>query len=530
METLPPPDQARIFVSIASYRDAECPWTLRDLFLKARHPERVFAGVLWQVAPEDPEAFREVPLRPEQVRGLTVDAASSLGVCWARHRIQAELQGDEAYYLQIDSHSRFAPEWDVKFIAMLAACPSAHPVLTTHPPGYQPPDKLDAAAGAPILWANRFNDEGVLMPKGKALPEDRVAAPRPTAFIGAGCLFTRAETTRRVPYDPHLYFHGEEISLAVRLWTHGCDLFTPNEALVYHDYSDRGRRRHWSDHVDWPALNRRAGARLRQLLKIAPESGTPENVDPEAIRELDRFGLGSVRTLAEYEAFADVDFLRRRIGPRAADGLFPPPSGESPEGLAMRRCFSDIYLNNQWKSSLTRSGPGSTRQATVALRVRLREMLRELGVRVLVDAGCGDLAWIDELTPELELYLGFDVVEELAARNRTLYGHRKNHFFNTADITVHTLPRGDAILCRHTLTHLPNEMVLRALKLFKSSEARYLLATTFPAAKNQEIAVGRWRQLHLTAPPFALPPPRMLAPDGDPRHGCFLGVWKLADW
>jgi hypothetical protein len=41
----------RIFVSIASFRDAECQWTLRDLFVKSAHPERVFVGVVWQIDP-----------------------------------------------------------------------------------------------------------------------------------------------------------------------------------------------------------------------------------------------------------------------------------------------------------------------------------------------------------------------------------------------------------------------------------------------------------------------------------------------
>jgi hypothetical protein len=35
----------------------ECPATLADLFAQADHPERVFAGVLWQVAPEDDPAL-----------------------------------------------------------------------------------------------------------------------------------------------------------------------------------------------------------------------------------------------------------------------------------------------------------------------------------------------------------------------------------------------------------------------------------------------------------------------------------------
>lgn len=42
---------SRIFVSIAAFRDAECQWTMRDLFTKAAHPERVFVGVVWQIDP-----------------------------------------------------------------------------------------------------------------------------------------------------------------------------------------------------------------------------------------------------------------------------------------------------------------------------------------------------------------------------------------------------------------------------------------------------------------------------------------------
>jgi len=46
-----------IFVSIAAFRDDECQWTLRDLFLQATHPQRVFVGVVWQVDPEADDKF-----------------------------------------------------------------------------------------------------------------------------------------------------------------------------------------------------------------------------------------------------------------------------------------------------------------------------------------------------------------------------------------------------------------------------------------------------------------------------------------
>ena len=38
----------KIFVSIASYRDSECPHTINDLFKKAEHPSRVVVGLCCQ--------------------------------------------------------------------------------------------------------------------------------------------------------------------------------------------------------------------------------------------------------------------------------------------------------------------------------------------------------------------------------------------------------------------------------------------------------------------------------------------------
>ncbi|MBF0184330.1 MAG: hypothetical protein HQM06_08065 [Magnetococcales bacterium] len=520
-----PLSEARIFVSVASYRDSETPWTLQDMFAKARHPQRVFAGVLWQVAPEDPAEWCHVPEGwSKQVRGVQVDAASSMGACWARSRIQRELWQNEEYHLQIDSHSRFAPGWDELLLAMLSTCPAVKPVLTTHPIRYEPPDTLSADL-LPILTAGRFNDAGILMPKAKGLPRPYVPQqPVPTAFIGAGFVFASSAILREVPYDPYLYFHGEEVSMGVRLWTHGYDLFCPNKVILYHDYTDRGRRRHWSDHTDWSVINRRAMVRLRHLL-ATPRA---EDQDAEALRELDQYGLGQRRTLSEYETFADVDFVRQRIGARAADGQFPLLPAETDSAWSMRRVFTQIYDENLWKAWDTRSGPGSSWEATLTLRQAMADLFKELGVRILVDAGCGDLVWLADITTDLELYLGFDMVPGLIERNRVLYSHRKNHFFNVADMSRDRLPRGDAVLCRNLLTHLPNALVSDTLRNLKQSETRYLLATTFPDKKNRDIEAGQWRPVDLTAPPFSLPPARQLLPDG--QHGAWLGVWKMADW
>lgn len=271
-------------------------------------------------------------------------------------------------------------------------------------------------------------------------------------------------------------------------------------------------------------LRKRASARLRHLF------GLQLTNDHEITKDIASYGLGNLRSLAAYESFADVDLRRKQIGIRATDGRFgaaPPTTGGQ---VAVQNCFVDIYKNNKWNSFETRSGPGSVVSVTAELRQLLRETLRTLGVRTLVDAGCGDLNWNASVTTELDLYLGFDVVQELIVHNRIQFSQRKNHFFNTADICHDQLPRADAILCRNTLTHLTNRLVRTALKNLKHSEARYLLTTTFSDASNQDIETGQWRKIDLTAPPFALPPPLILLPDGDIKHNRFLGVWRLADW
>ncbi len=516
-----PDSLPRIFVSIASYRDTDCAATIADLFAKAARPERVFVGVLWQIAPEDDATCTQVPERwRSQVRGETVDAGKSLGVCWARHRIQARFWQNEPYYFQIDSHCRFDPKWDERLIAMLRSAPSARPVLSAHPNAFHPPDQL-LRNGLPVMKAGRFDDYGTLIPIARMIPLDQCPPqPVPSPFIGAGFLFAPATIIQEVPYDPFLYFHGEEINLSVRLWTWGYDLFTPNDVLVYHDYTTvRGRRRHWDDHVDWTQINRRAVARLQHLLEMQ------KSEDAEAIQHLDRYGLGPARTLEEYETFADVDFRKRRIGIRASDALFPTPPSAGRDAVAMRQVFTRIYHQNQWQSSETRSGPGSSPRVTAPLREALAALWRELGVHTLVDAGCGDLRWLEAITPRLGLYLGFDLVESLIANNRVLYGARKNHFFNTADIADDTLPAGDLLLCRNTLTHLPNTSVRAVLARFFADGSRHIMLTTFPGADNVDIEPGYWRKTISPPPPFSLPPPVRMIPDGPASNGCYLGLW-----
>ena len=69
----------------------------------------------------------------------------------------------------------------------------------------------------------------------------------------------------------------------------------------------------------------------------------------------------------------------------------------------------------------------------------LPALVKELGVRSLLDAPCGDFNWMRHVDLDGVEYTGGDVVPELVARNRELYGAAGRRFV-TLDLTRDPLP------------------------------------------------------------------------------------------
>ncbi|MEO8936733.1 MAG: PqqD family peptide modification chaperone [Burkholderiaceae bacterium] len=310
----------RIFVHIPSYRDRECQWTLRDLFERARHPERVFAGVCWQTDPdEDRDCFLIRP-RPAQVRSVHFHYREAHGLGWARAQAQALWDGEE-YCLQLDSHMRFVDGWDELLLEMLAACAESDAVLTHYPAGYQPPDRREYLDRPHVQTIKGFMQSGLLEFTVSLVPEGIVVdRPMPTAALAGAFVFGSSRILRDVPSDPEIYFNGEEPNLAVRLWTSGFDLFSPHRPVMFHYYLRKDGARHWND-AQPRGTQLRQGHTLHRLRLLCE----PEAFDPEQVAVLGRYGLGKARSLAEYEAFAGVDFGARSLAVEARRYPFVRP-------------------------------------------------------------------------------------------------------------------------------------------------------------------------------------------------------------
>ncbi len=309
-----------IFVQIASYRDSECQWTVKDLFEKAAHPERIFVGIMWQYdEEEDKDCFVEPSPRPKQTRILRVKASEAQGLCWARHYAQT-LYKDEDYMLQIDSHMRFTEGWDEMMINELARCPSRKPVITQYPPPYEQPNVIPENPKLSVLLTKPFDAEGNI--RGTSLVLETVPdAPLRGAFVAGGYVFARAEIMIEVPYDPYMYFNQDEIALSLRYFTKGWDVYHPTMVAIYHLYKRAGDEKtkkllHWSNDKTWRRLHDRAHKRFQHMI------GTAISTDPDVLLEIDHYGLGTQRTVADFEAFVGVDFAKRIASERSIKGHF----------------------------------------------------------------------------------------------------------------------------------------------------------------------------------------------------------------
>ena len=307
-------EEDTIFVQIPAYRDAECAATLRDLFAKAHHPQRVHVGICWQykgsedaAAPPLPESYKDAI----RIRALPV--VESEGASWAKHQAQ-QLYDGEDYVLMIDSHMRFVEGWDAAMIAQLASCASAKPVLSHLPPGYVPPSAYDANAKLIVLRAHYPTAGGDIRFRGEPL-DTAPNVPLRGAFAAPGFVFAKGALCAEVPCDPYLYFEQEEMCFSARLFTHGWDVYHPSALCIFHLYdsapSPHPRHKHWNDHPRWSEFNRRGRERADHLLGVQLASSA------QALAEMDRYGHGEARSLDQYAAFCGIHFAAREVTQRA---------------------------------------------------------------------------------------------------------------------------------------------------------------------------------------------------------------------
>jgi UDP-GlcNAc:polypeptide alpha-N-acetylglucosaminyltransferase len=315
-----------IFVSVASFRDGECGAMLQDMFARARHPERIHAGVVEQHAPGDKPClhpnFTDCQLKAfcpsDNIRVRKINPKDARGPTFGRYVAMLMYRG-EKFYMMIDSHNRFVPRWDQIIIDAYHRAPSKKAVLSHYPEGYE--EGMDTGSERSTtthLCKARFLDTGI--PRFDGVVTTKRVMPRLQPFAAAGFLFADAALLREVPFDPNLpfLFDGEEVLYSARMWTNGWDMYSPGEGVLFHFYGREGKPKIWDDAPEWHSKQKLSEQRVQYLLEVRQRGSTQhlisdDTTDTHIVTEAVKYGMGRQRSLDDFWTFAGLDTIKRVV-------------------------------------------------------------------------------------------------------------------------------------------------------------------------------------------------------------------------
>lgn len=293
-----------IFISIASYRDPELKWTIKSAIDNATNPDSLHFGVVYQgIESEFPDLsyvknLSLIKMHPKEARGAGFARSKAM-----------ELHSNQELFLQIDSHTRFHPGWDLIAIDQLSRAKniSGHNkvVLSYFPAPFDP----ERNGGMHLIRNNPKikpypTRQRLLLNKRKQWTAERFEFesklkenPELSQTILGGFMFSDASIIKEVPYDPEISFFGEEVCFAMRAWTRGWDIYSPSKNIVYHFYSRGGYDKIWKDRnlrgISWKEIEEISYKKQKRVL---------------CGEEVGIFGAGDIRSIQEYEEFVGVNF------------------------------------------------------------------------------------------------------------------------------------------------------------------------------------------------------------------------------
>ena len=311
-----------IMVSVASYRDNQCIPTVQNLAESANHPENLRIVVCQQNDDSvDMDCYswcieegnKNHPACQGLVTNITrMGHGEARGPSWARFLIQQQWTGEE-YFMQIDAHTRLIDGWDDLLIGQLERCPSDKPCLTQYPSDYKivkeseyndkKKEKWEThKLRGPLLIDSVDETDGFTRVQSD-YTNTKYKDPIPSKGWGACFSFSKGSFIEEAGYDPYtpFLFFGEEMDIGIRAWTRGWDFYSPYISCVFTSFDRDHRPTFWEhpDQRDVEVLSRyRIYDRLGYLKNL---SGIP----PMILVETEDYGLGNVRTIEDYEKFAE---------------------------------------------------------------------------------------------------------------------------------------------------------------------------------------------------------------------------------
>lgn len=297
----------KILVLLASFLDTELPYTIQHCIDNAEHPENIRFAVVLQHDHHDAGIIDHLPY---DIVMKKFHYTESQGVGWARSKY-LDLYNGEDYVLQVDSHTRFAKNWDTICVnelnqlgpkKIISYLPWSYfkdktlnqdlDYLRKDSPHELAVPKLQALYGTYFIWYGGYDHVKNVQGRNIRIP-----------FTYGGFIFAPGQWLLEVPPDPDFFYQGEEQSVYIRTFTHGWDIHMPSQNVAWHYCST-------PNNPAPPSLKSKSDEqRIKNLeLAVAERMGRFIRGEISGI-----YGLGQERSLEEWYELAGVDFHKQTV-------------------------------------------------------------------------------------------------------------------------------------------------------------------------------------------------------------------------
>ena len=309
-----------IFISIASYRDAELIKTVKSIIENADRPEDLHFGVVDQ---DQRNRWADLEFVPN-LKHVKMHFKDAKGAGYAR-KLATELYDGQDYFLQTDSHMRFAKKWDTKLIDMYNWCVSDaktdNIILSQFPAPFEILTdgsdyfiKGDKDFWEDPSWTSVVNTYYGAWAGNREKMED-FSNPHPSHTVLGALIFSHGKIAKDIPYDERISFMGEELCYAIRAYTRGYKFYAPNEMLLWHFYKRNDRPKVWGDKkIEWFKIEKHSKDTQRNVL-LAIEQGDYGILDRDLYEEYQNMiGIDFNKFYSEEkEPIADLDWVSEEL-------------------------------------------------------------------------------------------------------------------------------------------------------------------------------------------------------------------------
>ena len=286
---------SKIFLSIACFMDNDIVNTIEDCLNKAKYPDNIVFGICLQS--EDDDKCLDKYKNNKQFKIKHINWSKARGPAYARGII-FDMFSNEDYFFQIDCHTRFYDNWDVKIINCFNECKKINDkaIISHYPVNINDIGKKDNII-VNISTVRCIDINMGIKTHGRFV--NTSSCPKKSWGISAAMLFFDRKAYSDVPFDKDIYFglqFEEQVVLAARYWTSGYDIFTPNTHIIATEYlTNRTRQKKSVPRI--PNLQKETYDRLCHIMKLKCICKYDESTNSK---------LGNERTIEDYYKMLNI--------------------------------------------------------------------------------------------------------------------------------------------------------------------------------------------------------------------------------